>query len=165
LSSISEVGIAIIVEDVKQPITVPNVAAVRLILPQEKISSHYIESVHQTLNPSTELEIAVLGPPLYENDKAVESLTTVLPILDRVVRHIPPNIEFVHLAQKEQQLFKDKFFIQIDIQRGEFELRPDELYMLIQAAHKIVQNKIIIECMYPPAHYELLDFLNTVYAE
>lgn len=165
LNRISEVGIAIIVEDVKQPITVPNVAAVRLILPQEKLSSHYIESVHQTLNPSTELEIAVLGPPLYENDKAVESLTTVLPILDRVVRHIPPNIEFIHLAQKEQQLFKDKFFIQIDIQRGEFELRPDELYMLIQAAHKIVQNKIIIECMYPPTHYELLDFLNTVYAE
>lgn len=165
LSRTCQVGIAIIVEDVNQPINVPNVAAVRLILPQEKLSSDYIESVHQSLNPSTELEIAVLGPPLYENKKAVESLTSVLPIIDRVVRHIPPNVEFVHIAQQEQQLFKDKFFIQIDTQRGEFELRPDELYMLIQAAHKIVQDRIILEFMYPPAHPELLNFLKTVYAE
>jgi hypothetical protein len=165
LSHVCNVNLSIIVEDVSilDVVPPPTVSAVRLVFPQDKISFSFIESVRSSLDPDISLEISVLGPPISENRKVVESLIQVLPLVDRVVRHVSPNVESIHAAQKEYQLLGEKFFLQIDTYRGGYEIKPEELYMLLQAAHKVT-DRIIIEVKYPPATPELLEFLKHVYA-
>jgi hypothetical protein len=165
LHPVCDIGLAIIVEDVDKSIVLPShVTALRLIMSQEKISFTYIEAVRSSLPPHVSLEIAVLGPPIYQNRKVSETLRDVLPLVDRVVRHVPPNVEFIHAVQEEQQLLGEPLFIQIDTERGQIELKPEELYMLLHTAQQIVGNNIIIEFAHPPAQIELLDFLRKVYA-
>ncbi len=154
-----EVGIAIIVEDPKTLIF-PDVTSIRLIVPQEKISPAFIESVRSALDPKTALEIAVLGPPISEN--TMKTLRKVLPLVDRIVRHVPPDVESISMVEREQ--LGNKMYIQIDTKRGLIEPRPDELYMLLQAASRITGSRIIIEFGNPPQSYELLEFLRRVYA-
>lgn len=165
LTPICEVRLGVIVEDqTMQNIVLPSgITSIRLMMPQDKISFTFIESVRNSLDSKINLEIAVLGSPISENRKTVETLLQVLPLVDRIVRHVPPNVEFIRITQKEHQLFGEKFVLQIDTYRGEFEVTPEELYMLLQAAHQITE-KIIIEFKYPPATPELLDFLRKVYA-
>lgn len=163
LAPLCEVRLSIIVEDPQQIVPPPGVTSLRLVMPQEKISPSFVESVRNTLDPGINLEIAVLGSPISENRHVIESLLEIRPFVDRIVRHVPPNVEFIHIAQKEQQLLGEKFFLQIDTYRGEFEVTAQELYMLVQAAHQITDN-IIIEFKYPPKTVELLDFLRKVYA-
>lgn len=161
-----KIGLGIVVEDTSVlNIQLPShITSLRLILPQEKISPEFVESVRNTIDPQISLEIAILGHPITENRSVAESLSKTLPFVDRVVRHVPPNVEFIHITKQEQQLLGSKFFIQIDTYRGESELTPEELYMLLQTAYQIVGDKIIIEFRYPPRTSELLNFLRDVYA-
>jgi hypothetical protein len=165
LRPLCEVRLSIIVEDSTIDCnTLPDVTAVRLVIPQEKISSAFIESVRHALNPAINLEIGIIGPPITENRKVAESVVEVLPFVDRVVRHVPPTVEFIRAVQKEQSLLGEKFFIQIDTYRGEFEVTAEELYMLLQTSQSITHNSPIVEFKYPPARPGLLDFLKKVYA-
>ncbi|KYK37702.1 MAG: hypothetical protein AYK18_01705 [Theionarchaea archaeon DG-70] len=160
----SKVGLSIIVED---PAHIPHVSVpvttLRVVVPREKITYELIESIRHALDPSINLEISILGSPLSKRGD-LETLARITPLVDRVVRHVPPNVEFIHAVSEEQHTAGEKFFIQIDTYRGEFELNPDELYMLLQAAHRMAKNNIIIEFKFPPTSPQLLDFLKRVYA-
>ncbi|MBU7023780.1 MAG: hypothetical protein HXS40_06395, partial [Theionarchaea archaeon] len=165
LSSRSEVGLAVIVDDVRTPISPPKVEAVRLVLPSEKLSYNYVKSVRSTLDPDTTLEIAILGPPIFQNTALVETLKKIAPLTDRIVRHVSPNIEVIHTVKEEQAALGIPLFIQIDIQRGPSGLTTQEAYLLLDAAHSIAKNNVIIEIMYLPTDSQFISFLRTVYAE
>ena len=166
LTPLSNVGLSIIVEDesIKNITLPPGITTLRLVIPQDRISFSFIEAVDRNLDPKINLEIAVIGPPFFENRKVYESLLQVLPLVDRVVRHVSPNIESISITQEEERILGKKFFLQIDTYRGQFEITPEELYTLLQAASRITMNKPIIEFKYPPATLELINFLKKVYA-
>jgi hypothetical protein len=165
LNAICEVRLSIIVEEPMVTVPFTNITAVRLVVPQEKISAEFIESARNSIASHIDLEIAVLGSPITKNTALINTLQQSIPFVDRIVRHIPPNIESIRIAEQEQTLFKDKdiFFVQIDTYRGEFELQPQELYMLLNAT-EIPYSHIIIEFRYPPRAPELIEFLRQVYA-
>jgi hypothetical protein len=165
LSSRSEVGLAVIVDDVRMPISPPKVTAVRLILPPEKLSYNYVKSVRSALDPDTTLEIVILGPPIFQNTALVETLKKIAPLTDRVVRHVPPNVEVIHTVKEEQAALGIPLFIQIDIQRGPSGLTTQEAYLLLDTAYSIARNNVIIEVMYLPTDVQFISFLKTVYAE
>lgn len=164
VAPLCEVRLAIIVEEKPlQNIELLHVTSVRLILPPSSISPKFVESVRASLDPGISLEVAILGPPIFENKNTVESLLQILPFVDRVVRHVSPNVESIYAAQKEHQLLGEKFFLQIDTFRGEITMTSQELYLLLQAAIEVAQSKVIIEFRYPPTTPELIDFLRRVY--
>ncbi|MBU7013546.1 MAG: hypothetical protein HXS43_01835 [Theionarchaea archaeon] len=165
LSSLSEVGLTILVEDVHKPVSAPRVAAIRLLLPSEKLSLAYVKSVRSTLDPGTTLEIAILGPPITQNNTLVNTLKQIAPLTDRIVRHVSPNVEVIHAVREEQTVLGIPLFIQIDIQRGRSALTPQEIYLLLEAAHNVAENNVIIEIMYLPDDPEFMSFLRAVYAE
>jgi hypothetical protein len=164
LNTICEVRLSIIVEEPIVNIPFTHITAARLVVPQEKISVEFIESARNSIPSHINLEIAVLGSPIAKNTALINALQKSIHMVDRIVRHIPPNIESIRIAEQEQSLFKDKdiFFVQIDTYRGEFELQPQELYMLLNAA-EIPYSHIIIEFRYPPRTPELIEFLRQVY--
>jgi hypothetical protein len=166
LTPLRNVKLSVIVEDetIKNMTLPAGITTLRLVIPQDKISFSFIEAVDRSLDPKINLEIAVIGPPFFENKKVYESLLQVLPLVDRVVRHVSPNIESISVTREEQRILGEKFFLQIDTYRGQFEITPEELYTLLQAAARITMNKTIIEFKYPPATFELINFLKKVYA-
>lgn len=163
LTPVCEVGLSIIVEEKIQPIKPPaGVVSVRLVIPPDRISFNFIQSVRNSLDPRINLEIALLGPPITGNRGIIESLLQVYPLVDRVVRHVPPNVEFINVAREESLPFKEKFYIQIDTARGQAELTPEELFMLLQAASQVTRDKVIIEFSYLP-NPQMLRILKEVY--
>lgn len=165
LNNVCEVRLSIIVETPLEhiPFTQAEITAVRLFVPQDKLSTEFIESARNAIHSDIEFEIAVLGPPILKNTPLVTTLQKNIHLIDRIVRHVPPNIESIRIAEQEKLLFNNEFYMQIDTFRGEFELHPSELYMLLNAA-EIPYSNIIIEFRYPPKTAELIDFLNQVYA-
>ena len=161
-----EVGLSVIVEDRNiQNVALPQrISLLRLVIPPDKISYSFVEAVRRSVDSRIRLEIAILGNPISKNDRVIQSVLQVLPLVDKVVRHVPPNIEFIHAIQEEQRILGEKFFIQIDTYRGQLEIKPEELYTLLQAASQITKNKTIVEFKYPPVTPDLIDFLKKVYA-
>lgn len=163
LSSLSEVGLAITVDDIHAPMSPPQVEAIRLLLQPERLSVAYVQSIRQSLDPGTELEVAILGPPISQNSSLVNTLKEIAPLTSRMVRHVSPNVEVIHAVREEQAVLGIPLFIQIDIQRGRSAITPQEAYLLLETAHGIVRNNVIIEIMYPPTDVQFISFLKAVY--
>jgi hypothetical protein len=162
-----EVGLSIIVQGLPLKDTIPRgISVVRLVVPQEKISYALIESVRASLDPSIMVEISVLGAPIRPGTPVSETLVSILPLVDRIVRHTPPNVESIRIVADEQGALGTAVSIQIDTYRGQYEITPDELYLLLESACSITgcDGAVIIEFRRPPTSLSLISFLKTVYA-
>lgn len=96
-----------------------------------------------------ELELGVIG------SNAVSYNEDVVRMVDRVVRHTPPNIEFINtIISKEAEAVKEKYWVQIDASMREIE--PEELVFLVNSSGRYVENRVIIETRDPQLLSELL---------
>jgi hypothetical protein len=99
-----------------------------------------------------ELELGVIGSNVVSYNKEV------IQIVDRVVRHTPPNIEFIDtIISREKESVKEKYWVQIDTSMRE--IKMEEVIFLVNSSKKYIGDRVIIETRDPEL---LLDLLKIV---
>lgn len=111
-----------------------------------------IDTLKEAKKYCKELELGVIGSNVVSYNKEV------IQIVDRVVRHTPPNIEFIDtIISREKESVKEKYWVQIDTSMRE--IKMEEVIFLVNSSKKYVGDRVIIETRDPEL---LLDLLKIV---
>lgn len=99
-----------------------------------------------------ELELGVIG------SNAVSYNREIIQIVDRIVRHTPPNIEFIDtIIPREKEEVKEKYWVQIDTSMRE--IKMEEVIFLVSSSKKYVGDRVIIETRDPELLLDLLEVM------
>ncbi|MCD6467008.1 MAG: hypothetical protein J7L10_03690 [Methanomicrobia archaeon] len=98
------------------------------------------------------LELGVIGSNIVSYNKEV------IQIVDRIVRHTPPNIEFIDtIIPREREEVKEKYWVQIDTSMRE--IKMEEVIFLVSSSEKYVGDRVIIETRDPELLLSLLEVI------
>ena len=98
------------------------------------------------------LELGVIGSNIVSYNKEV------IQIVDRIVRHTPPNIEFIDtIIPREKEEVKEKYWVQIDTSMRE--IKMEEVIFLVSSSEKYVGDRVIIETRDPELLLGLLEVM------
>ncbi|HDM22479.1 MAG TPA: hypothetical protein ENG20_01680 [Methanomicrobia archaeon] len=108
-----------------------------------------IDTLKEAKKHCRELELGVIGPNIVSYRK------DLIEMIDRVVRHTPPDMEFINkVIPEEKKDVGDKYWVQIDISMRK--IGVEEVTALINASQRHVGDRIIIEARDPKILSELL---------
>jgi len=98
------------------------------------------------------LELGVIGSNIVSYNEEV------IQIVDRIVRHTPPNIEFIDtIIPREKEEVKEKYWVQIDTSMRE--IKMEEVIFLVSSSEKYVGDRVIIETRDPELLLSLLEVI------
>jgi hypothetical protein len=108
-----------------------------------------VETLKEAKKYCEELEIGIIGPNVVSYDESI------IREVDRVVRHVPPNVEVIEaVASREQEQVREKYWIQIDTSMRT--IGAEEVIFLVNSTEKYLDNAVIIELNDPTLLSELL---------
>ncbi|MCK4247873.1 MAG: hypothetical protein KAX04_04980, partial [Methanomicrobia archaeon] len=94
-----------------------------------------IDTLKEAKKYCKELELGVIGSNVVSYNKEV------IQIVDRVVRHTPPNIEFIDtIISREKESVKEKYWVQIDTSMRE--IKMEEVIFLVNSSKKYVGDRV-----------------------